>query len=152
MKTEKSNDSTVESADAFLQQLIDFSKKQKIVIVGAGNIGSKLALKLVERGLDVFISKKIYSDSLKIAKALNLIKPKACTAKIIAKSKTNIAKNCNVLISFSNIPTIDKKIVNQMLDDGIIIDGGIGTIKSDAIRLAHDKNIRIIFQFQNFLI
>ena len=29
-----------------MQQLIDFSKKQKIVIVGAGNIGSKLALKI----------------------------------------------------------------------------------------------------------
>jgi len=142
--TYKSNDFTVESADAFLQQLIDFSKKQKIVIVGAGNIGSKLALKIAERGFDIFISKKKYSDSLKIANALNLIKPKACTAKIIAKSNKNIAENCDLLISFSNIPAIDKKIVSQMLDDGIIIDGGIGTIQADAVKLAHDKNIRII--------
>lgn len=141
--TYKTNDYTAESADIFLQQSVNFSKKKKIVIIGAGNIGSKLALKLVERGLDVYISRKKYSESIRIAKALNIIKPHVCTAKVIAKSNTNISKNCNVLICFSNSPTIDKKMIRQMSNNGIIIDGGIGTIKQDAITLAHEKNIKI---------
>jgi len=142
--TYKNNDSTVESADAFLQQVVDFSKKNKITIVGAGNIGSKLALKLVERGQNVFISKRKFSDSLKIANALNLLKPKVCTAKAIPIKITNIEKNCNVLISFSSMPIIDKKMINQMSKNGLILDGGIGTLKDDAILLANTKNIDII--------
>ena len=142
--TYKTNDFTAESADVFLQHLVDFSKKKKIAIIGAGNIGSKLALKLVERGLDVYISRRRYVDSIKIEKALNLIKPKSCTSKVIAKTNTEIAQNCDILICFSNTPTINKKFVSQMSKNGIIIDGGIGTIKQDAISLTHEKNIKII--------
>lgn len=139
----KTNDYTAESADIFLQQLIDFSKKRKVAIIGAGNIGSKLALKLIERGIDVYISKTKYSDSVKIANALNLIKPNASKAKIIAKSNSNIAKECNVLIGFSNKPSIEIKMVKQMSKNGIIIDGGIGTIHQDAIEFAQKRKIKI---------
>jgi hypothetical protein len=142
--TYKNNDSTAEAADTFLQQLIDFSKNNKISIVGAGNIGSKLALKLVERGHNVFLSRRKLSDSLKIATALNLIKPKVCTAKVIGTDLKFIAKNCNILISFSTTPIINKKMIIQMSKNGIILDGGIGTLKNDAILLAHSKNIEII--------
>jgi len=34
-------------------------------------------------------------------------------------------------------------MIRQMSNNGIIIDGGIGTIKQDAITLAHEKNIKI---------
>ena len=55
-----------------------------------------------------------------------------------------IAKNCNILISFSTTPIINKKMIIQMPKNGIILDGGIGTLKNDAILLAHSKNIEII--------
>lgn len=138
----KTNDYTAESTDVFLQQFLKLSKK-KISIVGTGNIGTKVALKLIERGIDVNISKRKITDSKKIVNALNVIKPKASTGNIFAKSNNDISKNCDVLICFSNNPVIDEKMIKQMSNNGIIIDGGIGTIKEEAIILAHKKNIKI---------
>ena len=55
----KSNDLTVDATDAFISEY--FSKDivgiggKKIAIIGVGNIGSKLAQKLVERGANVIL-------------------------------------------------------------------------------------------------
>lgn len=46
----KPNDFTVEAADEWIAHRIKKLKDTKICIVGAGNIGSKLALRLAERG------------------------------------------------------------------------------------------------------
>ena len=117
----------------------------KIGIIGAGNIGSKVALKLVERGYDVSLSCRTLKESKKIALALNLIKPKNCLKKIIPKDSATIAKNCHLLIGFTNgIPAITSDMVQQMKKNGIILDGGIGTIESEAISQALKKEIKII--------
>ena len=63
----KANDLTLDAIDIFLSQItlddIRGMGNKKITILGAGNLGSKLALRLVERGANVCINrrnKKIY--------------------------------------------------------------------------------------------
>jgi len=140
----KTNDYTADSAYMLLEQLADLSKKKKIVIMGSGNIGSKLALKIVERGSNVFISKRIFLESMQIANAINIFKPKACVGKAYPEKYSIIAKNCELLICFSSTPIINKKIIEQMKSNSIIIDGGIGTVQKNAIKIAHQKKIKII--------
>ena len=43
---------------------------------------------------------------------------------MIAKTNTEIAQNCDILICFSNTPTINKKFVSQMSNDFDDIDDG----------------------------
>ncbi len=140
----KTNDYTADSAYILLEQLVDLSKKKKIVIMGSGNIGSKLALKIVERGLNVFISKRKISESIKISNAINAFKPKACVGKAYPEKYNIIAKNCELLICFSSTSIINKKIIEQMKSNSIIIDGGIGTVQKNAIKIAYEKKIKII--------
>jgi hypothetical protein len=143
--TFKSNDSTADATDSLISNLFFIPMDKKIGIIGAGNIGSKVALKLVERGYDVSLSCRTLKESKKIALALNLIKPKNCLKKIIPKDSATIAKNCHLLIGFTNgIPAITSDMVQQMKKNGIILDGGIGTIESEAISQALKKEIKII--------
>jgi len=143
--TFKSSDATADSTDSIISNLFHVPMDKKVAIIGAGNIGSKVALKLVERGYDVSISRRRLNEAKKIANALNLIKPKYCIKKIIPKSSSSIAKNCDLLIGFTNgVPAITSKMVQQMKKNGIILDGGIGTIKSEAITPAIKKGIQVI--------
>lgn len=143
--TFKSSDSTADATDCLVANLFPISHGKKISIIGAGNIGSKVALKLVERGFDVSVSRRRFTDAKKISAALNLIKPKFCRTKIIPKSSSNIAKNCDALIGFTEgIPVITSMMIKQMKRNGIVLDGGIGTVQSEAIKAASAKGIKIL--------
>ena len=143
--TFKSNDITVDSTDAIIAKLLCNNFDKKIAIIGAGNIGSKLALKLVERGVNVFVARRKIENASKLANALNFIKFKHSIARVIPKSLSTIAKNADMLIGFTaGIPVINSKMISQMKKGGIIIDGGVGTIYKDAILAAQKKKIKIL--------
>lgn len=143
--TFKNNDVAADTADVLISQLIGNFNKKKIAIIGMGNIGSKLALKLVERGMNVFIASSTFGKAKKVANALNTIKPKECKAEILPKDITMIAHNVDLLIGFTpGIPVIDSKMVNQMKRNGILIDGGSGTIYTDVVQDAQKKGIRVM--------
>ena len=52
----KPNDLTVDAAWMFLSQQLQAFTNKKICIIGLGNIGAKLALKLVESGADIHVA------------------------------------------------------------------------------------------------
>jgi len=143
--TFKSNDSTADAVDAIISHLLKYPFGKKIAIVGTGNIGSKVALKLIERGHKVFVSCSKIERARKKANALNQIKPKETTSKVIAKSITNVAIDCDIVIGFTpKIPVINSKMILQMKSNGLIIDGGLGTIEKKAIIIAKKRKINII--------
>ena len=143
--TFKGNDSTADAADALLAYLISPLEKKKIAVIGVGNIGSKVILKLVERGYNIFIARSKLDNAKKTANAINVIKPKYCLSTAKAKKLSNIAENMDVLIGFSRgIPIISEKMILQMNKNGLILDGGLGTIKPNLVSMAQEKNIKII--------
>ena len=54
----KGNDLTVDAVDIFLTNLLKTSlegRRKKILIIGAGNIGFKIALQMVRKGAKVYL-------------------------------------------------------------------------------------------------
>ena len=145
----KGNDITVDAAEAILSE---FTKDKiqgiggtKVTILGAGNIGSKLALKLVERGAIVTITRRNKKTLDKIVAGINLIKPIYTKSVVIGKTENEkAAKNARILIGATNgYPVITDTIIRSLQDNALIIDAGKGTIKSDAYKIAEERNIQI---------
>ena len=80
----KSNDLTVDAADAFISEY--YSKDlvgvggRKVAIIGTGNIGSKLAQKLVERGSNVYLYRRNKDKLNLIVRQINTTKSKYTVA------------------------------------------------------------------------
>ena len=78
----KPNDITVDAAFGFLEQKFSMLSGLKISIIGAGNIGSKLALKCVEVGANVTIHRTNHFKGESIVSALNYIKSSSVISNI----------------------------------------------------------------------
>jgi len=142
--TFKNNDLTADAADALIASLDDFSRK-KIAIVGLGNIGAKLALKLIERGINILAASSNFKKSSQMANAINLLKSKNCKGKVIPKNIKTITKNVDLLIGFTpGIPIINSQMVRILKKNSTIIDGGTGTILKDGIDEAKKRGIKIL--------
>lgn len=135
----KANDLTVDAADAFISEYFSNLSSgvggKKVAIIGAGNIGSKLALKLVERGADVILFRRNI-DRLKLSvDYINSIKSKYTLAKArISNSTSEACNGVDVIIGATNgTPVIDSEVINCVADNALIIDIGKGSISKDAI-------------------
>ncbi len=145
----KANDLTVNAASSLLETLfygdIRNVANKKILIIGAGNIGFKLGLLLIERGVKVTLyrKKKYLLDAL--VKTLNFIKPKATlnTAKLINKIPYNL-KNFDIIINCSNssAPIFkDKKI--KFKNSNIFIEIGRNLFDQKLLFKLIDENLKI---------
>ena len=141
----KPNDITVNATWSFLSQKLNFLSGKKVSILGSGNIGSKLALKLVECGVSVSIYRRNAHKGYGIAQGLNFIKPENTVSNITFHE--NILQTSfmsDVLIGASNgVPIIDVDIVKSIKSDAIIVDLGKNNLTQDAIQHALDQNIEI---------
>ena len=141
----KPNDLTINSAWSFLSQRLNYLDEKKICILGAGNIGSKLALKLVESGADVSIYRRNIDKGTIITDGLNLIKPECVINKIQFYSDAEQASSrADVLIGASNgYPIIDKNIVMNLKRDCLIVDLGKNNLTENAIKIATEYSMNI---------
>lgn len=141
----KANDLTVEATDAFIAQVFFRLSGRKAAIIGCGNIGSKLALKLVERGISVVITRRDRVALMNITEALNIIKPQETVAKITyTTDNLNAAIDADIIVGLTpGVPIITLDMIKVMKKDGVVIDGGKGCIFPDAIKYAEKMKIRI---------
>ena len=84
----KGNDLTVDAIDNFIFHWSSSKRKMlggsKLLIVGIGNIGTKIALRLVERGCHVYLLSRSEEKSKYIAKFINFTVPAQTIAKASA--------------------------------------------------------------------
>ena len=141
----KPNDITVNATWSFLSQKFKILRGKKISIIGCGNIGSKLALKLAESGASLNIHRQNNTKGSHIAEGLNLIKPEDPSSNITYQENSLLAVlNCDAIIGASNgIPIIDTNIVKEIRKNALIIDLGKNSLTKDAIKYAHSQNIEI---------
>ena len=142
----KPNDLTVESIWFFLSNKYENFAGMKIAIIGAGNIGFKLALKLVESGAFVSLNRRDHVIGIQLANTINAIKPKNTIAE--AKFYDNPIRACtltDVIIGTgkSNSLIITETMVSVMMENGILIDCGKGNITEEAIIYAYDTGLNI---------
>ena len=147
--TYKGNDLTVEAVDLLIEELFSSEAKgvggKNAAILGAGNLGSKLALKLVERGMNVAITRRNKRKLHLIGVALNYIKPTPTIAKLTtATDHTKACINADVVIGCARgNPVIYPETMEQIKDTAIIIDVGKGTLTPESIKLAYNRKIPI---------
>lgn len=139
----KPNDFTVESLDLFITLLMLSLVGKKVGIVGGGNIGSKIALKLCERGADVFLYSKDAEKTQAIVNGLNLVK-RSNTSIIFAKGAQDLVGAELLLGCTPGTPGIDKNMVEVMKEGGKIIDVGNGALDSEAVAYAGETGREIL--------
>jgi hypothetical protein len=151
VKNIKPNDITVNAAENliynFFQKDIRGVGGKKIVIIGTGNIGGKLALKLVEAGAYVYLYRRNKKKLKIISKSINILKPEGTLsyAKPILKSKFKL-DNFDVIIGASNnLNTINSAHFEKIKNNSLIIDIGKGSFSKNAI-LKINKNNNIIYR------
>lgn len=147
--TFRPNDLTVDATDALIAQLKSPLKDKKIAVIGGGNVGSKLALKLVERGADVYLTRRNKRKLERIVEGLNAIKSDYLRSKVYYTTQNlEASENADVLIGTTpGIPAITTDMIRNMRADGLVIDVGNGTIFPDAIEEAKRRNIEVLCLF-----
>lgn len=143
----KANDLTVEAVWAFLSDKIKVLSGKKISVIGAGNIGAKLALKLVECGAMVNICRRNEYKGYTIANAINLIKPESTIASV--SYSNDMLKSCfltDVILGCTDgKPVLEWEHICVSKKDSIIIDVGKGSISKDAVKKATETG-KIIYR------
>ena len=141
----KPNDLTVNATWSFLSQRFRFLSGKKICILGAGNVGSKLALKLVECGAEVHLHRRDSYKGHQIAHGLNLIKPEGVIANIhFHQNIMQASFLSDILIGASNGYTvINSNVVNSVKKNCLIVDLGKNNLTKKAIKIAVQHSIEV---------
>ena len=147
--TYKGNDLTVDSIDCVLTQLardVTGIGGKKVAIIGAGNLGAKLALRLVERGADVVITRRSRRKVETIAKALNFIKPERTFGQVVATTNNDeAAMDADILIGVTTgVPVITTGMVDRVSDGALIMDAGKGCLFPDAVSRARERGLTLL--------
>ena len=147
----KLNDLTVDALDSLISLTVKSVAGKKIAIIGCGNIGSKIALKLLERDADVVITRREGSEKIlqNIAQGLETMKCKGSSSKVLFTTD-NLSAATNAYIIIGCTPgtvCINEKMTSLMDPKGIIIDVGNKTISKEGIKNAAEKGIEIYTLF-----
>jgi len=140
----KPNDITVNAAWNYISQNLNYCSGKKIAILGAGNIGSKLALKLVECGANVYIYRRNELKGNQISIGLNAIKHPSCLSNITyVDNPINAVHLADVVIGCSSgDPVVDLDVVSAMKKNGLLVDLGKNSFTKDSISLAIKNRIK----------
>ena len=147
IKNYKPNDITVDSIENFIQ---DYFRKnlrgvggKKILILGSGNIGSKVAIRLLESGGNIFLFRRNKNKLKKISEVLNIIKPKQTKSKsnIISSNKLKF-EDYDVIIGCSDNEIKFKKI-KRLFKKPLVIDVGKGVFTQQDLNQLNKRNVTI---------
>ena len=147
--TYKGNDLTVDSIENMIVQILSTYPRglsgKRAAIIGAGNLGSKLALKLVERGMDVSLIRRDRVKLKAIVTALNIIKPAETIANVTAgEDNLSTAQGADLLVGLTHgTPVITIAMIDALAHGAVLLDGGKGCCEPEAILRAQEKDIPV---------
>ena len=127
----------------FLNDIRGISGK-KAIIIGAGNIGFKLALKFVENGASTFLIRRNKKNLINIVKTINIIKPRGTEAKAFCLNKIpDDLSSFDIIIGSSDQKELIKEShVAKINNKKLFIDLGKGTFSKNCIKnLLNKRNI-----------
>jgi hypothetical protein len=148
--TYKGNDLVVEAVDTLLSQLSATNPRgiggMIAAVIGAGNVGSKIALRLVERGVGVRLYRRSSGALAEIVNGLNRIVPAGTTARIEAAASALLAlQGAQIVVGATDgIAAIDAPMIDRLTADAVLIEAGKGSMNAEAIRRALMSGHRVI--------
>lgn len=142
----KPNDATVEAA---MQLLKNWWKgdviKRKVMVWGAGNIGSKLALRLAEMDNMVYLYSRNMEKAGLIAETMNSVLPRFADGRVLPGDRVGVAPALEALISFVNArEVVTKDWVSSLSRKALVIDGGIDNLSAGFIAEALERGMRVL--------
>ena len=140
----KPNDLTVNATWSFLSQRLRSLSGKRISILGAGNIGSKLALMLVECGAKIHFYRRDAYKGNKIIHGLNLIKPEGIANIQLHSDPMKASFMSDVLIgTTSGYSIIDEHVINNVKKNCLVVDLGKNNLTKNAIKIATKNSMEI---------
>lgn len=130
----KPNDQTVESVWFFIEAKI--KAFDKVCVIGAGNIGFKLALKLVETGYPVSLHRRNSQVGFQLTETINRVLPVLTQVRAaFFEDPLEAAHGAKVLIGTTDgFPAITPAMVRQLAPQALVLDVGKGTLTAEAIQ------------------
>lgn len=124
----KANDITVNALDIFISNKLMGVAQRKVAVVGVGNIGFKLALKLLERGCWINLYRR---DQVKLklqTACLNMTKPKGTLATVTAcRTLLECISDVHMVVATADSSNIiSLKDLKTLKNDPILVDCGKG--------------------------
>ena len=118
----------------------------KVAIIGCGNIGFKLALKLVETGVNVEVVRRDATKGMLMANAINMIKPETTIATATYnQNPLQASLFCDAIVGCTRgVPVITWEMIQSMAPDGFVVDVGKGTIEPNVITKAIESGVELI--------
>ncbi len=140
--TYKGNDLAVDAVDTLFQNVSKDVGAMKVAVIGMGNLGSKIALKLVERGAHISAFRRDKKKLKLIIAGLNAVKSEYTLASITgSKDITSACRDALVVIGVTNEKSV---ITRDMLGDvapgAILVDAGKGCFSDEII---NDHNFTV---------
>ena len=142
LRVYKANDLSILSTETLINYYFLNDKRglsgKKAIIIGAGNIGFKLALKFVENGASTYLIRRNKKFLKNIIQTINIIKPKGTAANAYFLDKIpNDLTNFDIIIGSSDKKNlIKKKHVININNKKLFIDLGKGTFSKDCINVS----------------
>jgi NAD(P)-dependent dehydrogenase (short-subunit alcohol dehydrogenase family) len=146
----KGNDLTVDAVDCLLAQLVHDPSRgvggKKVAVIGAGNLGFKLALRLVERGAHVVIARRSKEELDAMVRVLNFVKPAYTAARVRGTTENEeAAADANILIGATNgTAVITEKMVANLAPNALIMDAGKGCLFPEAVKRANELGLTVL--------
>jgi hypothetical protein len=145
----KGNDLTTDSIEDFVH--IFLARKGKLMgganvfVIGLGNLGFKITLRLVELGMNVYVKNRTDFKINNLIDAINIIKPKEtiASASKLEESKWQevVPKLDFVILCTTSIVEDFDRYVNMLNKDIIILDVGKGCLSNNMVNYLRQKNI-----------
>ncbi len=139
----KPNDFTVASLDMLLACTRGSLRGQKVAIIGLGNVGAKIALRLCERGANISVYERAQERMNSVITGLNITKRSDTNIRGFASALEAIHHADIVLGCTPGIAVIDKIMVASLNAGAMIIDVGNGTLTEDGIIEARNRGIEV---------
>lgn len=146
LKFYKGNDITTDSIDSFLFSFFKLNNEllggKNILIVGIGNIGFKIALKLVERGANVYLKSRRKKKILILKNTLNLIKPKETISEAkIYSQETKIEYDAIILTHLKPLRS-NNIVFDKTKKTTFVLDVGKGCLNKKQIKKLKIKGLK----------
>ena len=140
---------TVNAAEDFLgiffkDEIRNLAGK-KILIIGIGNIGFKLSLRLIERGCGVELYKRDVKKTRNICRTINSIKPNGTLVKAvpIKNLKNNLVKFDIIFCAANKVNVLEVSKKTKLKKNVLFIDIGKGMFDYDTQKILRIRNIHI---------
>jgi|Deesub1362A_J573_1020465.scaffolds.fasta_scaffold01646_10 4-hydroxy-2-oxovalerate aldolase len=138
--TYKDIDVWAEAIEALISNLFPSLLYKTVLILGNGSLSYKLSIRLAEHGAYVYLNLK----NREVIDGLNLLAVNKRKEIVSIQNIWSICNTVDVLIGCDIIThCIDKKLVQRLKREAVIIDAGRGTLTPDAISIAKKKGIEV---------